>query len=41
MPSAVGTATVKNCVLKYGCWKEDKINLQIWINGNGAWRKQT
>ncbi len=37
----LGSGTAKNCVFKYGCWKEDTINLKVWVNGNSSWKVQT
>jgi hypothetical protein len=36
-----GQATFSNCVVKYGCWRNDLVTLRFWANGNGAWRAET
>jgi hypothetical protein len=36
-----GVTTINGCVFKYGCYKSDKVNLRVWVNGNGASAKAT
>jgi len=37
----MASAKFSNCVFKYGCWQEVVNNLEIWVNGNGAYTKKT
>jgi hypothetical protein len=32
--------SISNCIAIYGCFGTDYPEIQVWINGNGAWTSQ-
>jgi hypothetical protein len=36
-----GQSTFSNCVIRYGCWRNDLVTLKFWGYANGAWRAET
>ena len=34
---SLGSGRYANCVLRYGCWRNWVVNVEVWINGNGTW----
>jgi hypothetical protein len=36
-----GQATFSNCLIRYGCWRNDLVTLKFWAYANGAWRAET
>lgn len=34
-------STFSNCVIRYGCWRNDLVTLKFWGYANGSWRIET